>query len=201
MRRNTKIGLVIGVVVVVGLGLLIWQQQSNIPDYIPPESSRPVAGNPQATIVVEEFSDFQCPACKSAEVVVQDVLASLGDQVAFYYKHFPLTAIHPYAFQAALAAECANDQGKFWEYHNVLFQNQPNFSAGELMSYAGGLELDTESFSACLKSRAWQDVVRADMREGDGRKVNSTPSFFVNGEAVADWRQLKSVIQGQLIGG
>ncbi|MDZ4229757.1 MAG: thioredoxin domain-containing protein, partial [Candidatus Veblenbacteria bacterium] len=105
---------------------------------------------------------------------------------------------------AALAAECANDQGKFWEYHDQLFDKQPNFSRDELVVYATelGLTIEGESgFAACLDSRAETDVVRADMREGDQRKVSGTPTFFLNGEAVQDWSQLKAIIQAKLIGG
>jgi len=192
MKKSAIVGWIISIVVVVGIGWLIWQQQANIPDYNGMAGPRPVKGNAAATIVVEEFSDFQCPACKSAQPTAEDVINTFGDKIAFYYKHFPLTAIHPFAFRAALAAECANDQGKFWEYHDVLFQNQPNFSEDELVRYAGDLGLDGTSFSACVESRARQDVVRADMREGDNRNISGTPTFFVNGEAVADWTQLKS---------
>ena len=202
MKRNAKIGWFIAIaVVVLGLGYLMFRQQEDLPAYTLEAGDRPIKGSAEATILVEEFSDFQCPACKSAQGVVQDVVDTFGDKIAFTYKHFPLSSIHPFAMRAALASECANDQGKFWEYHDLLFANQPNFSEGELIAYAGDLELDTASFTACLKSRARQDIVRGDMREGDRRNVNSTPSFFVNGERVTEWTQLRSIIQGKLIGG
>lgn len=168
------------------------------------ESPRPTQGPTDAPIVLEEFSDFQCPACKSAEGAVKDVLDTFGDRIYFKYRHYPLVTIHTQAFRAALAAECANDQGKFWEYHNVLFENQPNFSRDDLVSYAKQLELKIDGddgFSSCLDSRAKTDVVRADMREGDQKGVSGTPTFFLNGEQVSDWSQLKSTIQAKLIGG
>ncbi|MFH1867252.1 MAG: DsbA family protein [Patescibacteria group bacterium] len=201
MRRVGKISWLIGGLAVVAIIALVIWQRANLPEYPDIDSPRPVLGNASAGIVIEEFSDFQCPACKSAGLASKEVVAAFGDQIAFYYKHFPLTTIHPYALRAAMASECANDQGKFWEYHDTLFANQPKFSQNELIGYAGDLELDVESFTACLKSRAKNDLVREDMKEGDRRNVRSTPSFFVNGEQVKDWIKLKDIIQAKLVGG
>lgn len=202
MRRNNK-NLWIGsaLLVAVALGVWLWRAAASRPNYPEINSPRPVAGKAEAAILVEEFSDFQCPACQAAQPTVKDMLQTLGDRIAFRYKHFPLLTIHPQAFRAALASECANDQGKFWDYHDKLFEKQPAFSRDELVGYAGELGLDTGSFAACLDSRAKSGVVREDMREAESRGVNSTPSFFVNGEPVQDWSKIKDVIQGKLIGG
>ncbi|MFH1112184.1 MAG: thioredoxin domain-containing protein [Patescibacteria group bacterium] len=201
MNRTAKIWIFVLVLIVTAIVLLWFWQSTDKPVYPDINSPRPWLGNKDATIVVEEFSDFQCPSCKSAEALVKDIVAAFGDRIVFFYKHFPLSSIHPFAFRAALAAECANDQGKYWEYHNLLFQNQPNFSENELINYAADLNLDAQNFSACLKSRAKEDVVKNDLREGDKRNLNATPTFFVNGDQVENWTQLKSIIQARLIGG
>jgi len=207
MTSNAKKGFWAGAAVVVIL-LVVWF--INRPTYNYPEqtSPRPVLGSASATIVVEEYSDFQCPACKQAQSVAKEVVATFGDKIAFYYKHFPLTQIHVMAFRAASASECANDQGKFWEYSDQLFLNQPNsssdlakFSDAALISYAGTLGLDTESFTQCLKSRSKDSIVRDDMHSGSSKRVQGTPTFFVNGQVVEDWTKLREVIQSKLIGG
>lgn len=172
--------------------------------YLGAAATRPIKGSPEAKLVLEEFSDFQCPACKSAQPIVDEVIKTFGERIQFKYRHYPLITIHPQAFRAALAAECANDQGKFWEYHDLLFANQPNFSRDDLLTYARQLQLNIDGdhgFAACLDARAKTEVVRADMREGEKRGVRGTPTFFLNGEAIADWSQLKNIIQAKLIGG
>jgi len=193
-----------GLVVIVALVGILMAASSKPPYRGGDETARPTQGPTDATLVLEEFSDFQCPACKSAQSTLKDVLATFGDRLNFRYYHFPLVTIHTQAFRAALAAECANDQGKFWEYHDLLFDNQPNFSRDDLVAYARQLDLniDGESgFAACLDARAKTDIVRADMREGDNRNIGGTPTFFLNGEMVEDWSKLKELIQAKLIGG
>lgn len=92
--------------------------------------SNPPKGNQSAQVVIVEFSDFQCPACKAAEPYVQQILQNYAGKIVLYYRNFPLTQLHPFAEKAAEASECANEQGKFWEYHDLLFQNQQEWSSG-----------------------------------------------------------------------
>jgi protein-disulfide isomerase len=170
-------------------------------------SPRPMQGSAQAKIVIEEFSDFQCPYCGKIQPVLKDIITTFGDRIAFYFKHYPLVAGHPYAFRAALAAECANDQGKFWEYHDMLFANQnvngsPKFNPDDLIGYARSLGLKEADFTACLNSRAKEKIVRADMADGDKRGIQGTPTFFINGqkfEFKKDYSELKDYIQGKLL--
>lgn len=198
MSNKTNLFFIIaGVVITIG-GIGIWLSMGSAPTYENVNSPRPVKGSSEAKVLVEEFSDFQCPACKSAQDTVKRVINEFGDQIRFEFKHFPLTTIHPQAFRAALASECANDQGKFWEYHDLLFINQPNFSPNELVSYAEGLGLNKDTFKACLDSRAKNDVVRADMAEASSRQINATPTFFVNGQVVQNWNQLGDIISAAL---
>ncbi len=207
MTNNAKKGFWVGAGVVVIL-LIVWFVNRPTYDYPDKVSPRPILGSSTASIVVEEYSDFQCPACKQAESVAKEVQTTFGDKIAFYYKHFPLTQIHVMAFRAASASECANDQGKFWEYHDQLFLNQPQssidlakFSDDALIGYAGTLGLDTNSFTQCLKSRSKDNVVRDDMHSGNIKNIQGTPTFFVNGVVVEDWSKLREVIQSKLIGG
>jgi len=190
----------VGVIVII---VALLQLSSSQADYAGPSyAPRPTLGSAESRIVVEEFSDFQCPACKSAQSVVDDINSTFGDKIYFKYRHYPLVTIHTQAFRAALAAECANDQGKFWEFHDILFDKQPNFSRADLITYARQIDLiidGVNGFAACLDSRAKTDIVRADMREGDQRGVKGTPTFFVNGEALQDWSKLKETIQAKLI--
>lgn len=200
MNKSKYLGLVIVLVILAGSGIYIWRTQ-NTPYYPVINSPRPYLGSAQAKVVIEEFSDFQCPACKAAQPLLEDIINTFGERIKFVYRHYPLVSIHTNAFRAALAAECANDQGKFWLYHDKLFAEQPVLSRSDLLSYANGLGLDNSKFTACLDSKAKAEVVRQDINEGDKRGVNSTPSFFLNGEKVADWTKLKELIQAKLIGG
>lgn len=200
LKKSVQGWLVFSGIVVVIVGYIIWQQV-NKPFYPDINSPRPVRGDTNSKVTVEEFSDFECPACKAAQPTVDDVLSTLGDKIKFEYKHFPLVSVHPQAFRAAQASECANDQGKFWEYHDALFQHQPDLSSSQLKSYAADLKLDATKFAACLDSGAKTGVVRADMQEGNQRGIDATPTFFVNGEKVDNWQNLKSIIQAKLVGG
>lgn len=168
------------------------------PKYTSPNPPRAVAGNPDAAVVVVEFGDFQCPACALAYQDVKRLKEKFGDKVAWKFYHLPLTNIHPYAFNAALAAECAHDQGKFWEMHDTLFENQKNLSRSDLRSYAEDLDLDMTNYDACFKSRAKSDNVKADIAESTKRNVASTPTFFVNDKEITNWAELEGVIDALL---
>lgn len=201
MKQSARIGIVAGVVVVILLIVWLVGRGSNGSTYPNINSPRPVLGGAEAKVSVEGFSDFECPACGAAKVVVDDVIKTFGDRIRFTYRHYPLVTAHLYAFLAAQASECANDQGQFWQYHDKLFANQSNLAESDLKAYAVELKLNTDSFNACLDSKAKRDVVRADMAEGNKRNLKGTPSFFINGAPLADWSKLKEAIQSKLLGG
>lgn len=144
------------------------------------------AGNPDAEVAIWEFADFQCPACGAfaGQVKPQVDLAYVETgKVKYVFYDFPLN-IHQNAFIAARAARCAEDQDRFWDFHDVLFQKQSEWSfssrpAGEFASYAADLGLDRGAFETCLDSDAHADVVTANMRLGDELRVNSTPTVMV----------------------
>lgn len=198
MTKQLKIFIIAGVVIVAGVIVAAVLTDGGGADYPVIESERPFLGRADASVIVQEFSDFQCPACQSAESTVKKIVQDYGDRIRFEYKHFPLTRIHPKAFSAALASECAHDQGKFWEYHDLLFLNQPNFSNPDLESYASQLGLDAASFSACLKSRAKADIVNSNMDEAESLGLTGTPTFFVNGKKLNSWGLLEQEVKAVL---
>lgn len=150
-----------------------------------PESSREPKGNPSAIVTVEEFADLQCPACKSAHATINGaLLAQYGDRIRFEFRHMPLTGIHPYALEAAQAAECAADQGNFWEFVDLTFANQSAMNADAIRAWGAELGLDADLFDRCIRSGIKKDTVLDDRDEGLARNVNGTPTYFVNGQIV-----------------
>ena len=145
------------------------------------EASGPAIGPENAPVTIVEFSDYQCPYCKRAEPVIQQVLERYPDQVRFVYRHFPLDRIHPQARGASEAAACANEQGRFWDFHAKLFAADAKFDADSLRQYASDLELDLEAFQTCVDERRFQADIEADLVEGRQAGVSGTPAFFVNG--------------------
>jgi len=145
----------------------------------------PAWGPANSKIVIVEFSDFECPYC---EVFYGDGYQQLkkryGDKIRFVYKDFPLPQ-HPNAYPAALAANCANEQGKFWEYHDVLFQNQINLSGTALVSYAQKVGVaDIPKFEDCFKTQKYKAVVDANIQYGQSKFADATPTFYINGQIV-----------------
>lgn len=142
----------------------------------------PFFGPEDAPITIIEFSDFECPFCQRhfAQVYPQ-LLAEYPGQIRFVYKDFPLTSIHPNARDAALAAQCADEQGEFWDYHDLLFSGRLAFTVESYQQYASELELDAEAFATCLDEERYSEQVAADMDLARTLGVQSTPTFFING--------------------
>jgi protein-disulfide isomerase len=147
----------------------------------------PSAGNVNAKVIVVEFSDFQCPFCAKALPTVSQIKETYGDKILFVYRDFPLHDIHPEAGKAAEAAQCAFEQGLFWEYHDNIFEKQGEWvgvGVPKFKEYAGALGLNVESFNECLDSGKYADEVEADLLEGQHFGVTGTPSFFINGRKI-----------------
>ena len=142
-----------------------------------------------ATVTVVEFSDLECPACRAAQPLVTQLLAEYGDQVQFVFRHYPLVSIHPNAQPAAVFAQAAADQGKFWEVKELLFASQPEWSAirdseeltTTFLGYAESLGLSTSELETTMKDARVLDIVRKDMSDGNTAGITGTPTFFVNG--------------------
>lgn len=195
-KRTVKIVSVIVVLVVLYIAYQ-WLFGASYPDIFTP---KPVFGNPDANVKIIEFSDLQCPACKAAHPVVQQIKEEFGENISFQYYHFPLRAIHPYAQKAAEAVECAHDQGKFWEYLDVAFSASPELQNRNLKKLAGAVGLDVEKFSACLDSGSKWKVVDGDYRFGTVRDVLGTPTFFINEKKLDRWdyETIKAAIEREL---
>jgi protein-disulfide isomerase len=140
-------------------------------------------GPEDAPIVIVEFSDFQCPFCQRANPSVDQVLKTYGDKIRFVYRHYPLPN-HPDARPAAEAAACAQEQGKFWPYHDRLFANVAKLSGKDLKDHAAAVGLDTAQFGSCVDGRRQKARVDADIAEADAAGVSGTPAFFINGRAL-----------------
>ena len=140
-----------------------------------------IDGSADAAVTLVEYGDFQCPSCGAAHPIVQQVREALGDRLRFVYRHFPLSQMHEYAFGAAEAAEAAGAQGKFWEMHDMLFENQEALSEQDLLSYAADLGLDVDRFASDLNDGTFDEKVRHDFMGGVKSGVNGTPTFFING--------------------
>jgi protein-disulfide isomerase len=140
----------------------------------------PSKGAPSAPVVIVEFADFECPACGMARPVVDEMLKRFSGQARLVFKHFPLT-IHQYAEKAARAAVAAQKQGKFWEMHAALFDNQQKLEASNVESLAKSIGLDMTRFVQDRDSEASADIVARDRKQGEGLEISSTPSLFING--------------------
>ena len=146
-----------------------------------------VRGAADGKVTLVEFGDFQCPACAAYEPLVRQVAEDNKTVLKVVYKHFPLTQIHQNALISAKAAEAAGVQGKFWEMHDMLYDKQPEWSTGlnardMIMKYAAELKLDTKKFSDDLNSKALEDKIFAEAKEGTKLGVQGTPTFFLNGK-------------------
>ncbi len=138
-------------------------------------------GSADAPVTIIEFSDYQCPFCRRAEPIIEELLKRYPNEVRFVYRHFPLDSIHPRARAASEAALCAGDQGKFWPYHELLFGEDADLEVAGLEAAAEQAELDLEAFRACVSERRHRAAVEADVADGRSAGVTGTPAFFVNG--------------------
>jgi len=142
----------------------------------------PAWGPEDAPVTIVEFSDFQCPFCgRFHQQTYPRLRETYGDRIRFVYRDFPILQLHPNALISAQAANCANEQGKYWEYHDLLLTNQDQSDRTALSNFAAQLELNMTAFDECLDSGRYEQEVNADTRAGSGYGVTGTPTFFING--------------------
>jgi len=154
----------------------------------------PIRGDPNAPITILEFSDFQCPFCARFHVQTLPLLFEeyiAAGKVNLVYRDFPIQSIHPNALPAAVAAECANEQGKFWEYHDTLFEKQSvwarlnsDAAISTFSQFATDVGLEQQQFDSCLGSGKYLEEVQHDMREGREYDITGTPGFFIGNEEI-----------------
>ena len=152
-------------------------------------------GPADAPVTLVEYGDYQCPYCGRAYPIVKRAQRALGNELRFVFRNFPLAEAHPHARLAAQAAEAAGAQGKFWEMHDTLFENQDALEAEDIMGYAESLGLDTARFARDLEAETFAKRVRDDFRSGVKSGVNGTPTFFMNGARYdGSWANVESFI-------
>jgi protein-disulfide isomerase len=148
-------------------------------------STKTPRGTASASVIVTEYGDFQCPACAYAhKEITTPLLAKYDGNIRFDFRQFPLRSIHPYALPAAQASECAADQGKFWEFFDHTYEHQDTLAEKPYIAWATELGLNVDLFTRCIDSGMKKSVVLEDLAMGEKVGVNSTPSYFVNGELV-----------------
>ena len=196
--------------------------QSQLPTNQPKQPAKisvdddPVRGNIDAPITIIEFSDFQCPFCAKFHVQTLPLLLENyidTGKVKLVYRDFPIQNIHPNAMPAAVAAECADEQGKYWEYHDILFENQNQWNELETTSviavftqYALEIELNQEQFNTCLTGGKYLNEIRIDLNDGREYGVTGTPGFFIGNDNLGfvelkgaqPFESFKKIIDSQL---
>ena len=187
-KHNRQKYLRIGVIViglVLAAGYFLWPRPKALAVSQDRLLDDPVMGPPTAAVTIVEYGDFGCPACRGwyHAGIIDRVIDIYGDQVRFVWRDFPIiTAQSP---KAAEAGQCAYDQGLFWEYHDLLFEQAPSLRTGDLKRYAEDLGLDSTLFNQCLDSRQHQATVDKDLQDAYRRRFRGTPSFLVNDQPLA----------------
>jgi protein-disulfide isomerase len=169
------------------------------PAYSIATDDQPMRGSPSAPVTIIEFTDFQCPACASTQPLLEELVKEYGDKVRLVVRDFPLTQ-HANALKAAEAAEAAREQGKYWEFIALLFQNQSALEVEKLKEYATRLGLDRKRFDDALATGKYSEKVRRDLSDGTRIGISSTPSVFINGRLVREKTRetLKSAVEAAL---
>lgn len=208
MSRNAWI--IFSVMALLVLGGLVWMSQGNRLDVSDVDASQVLApeerngqtgdhilGNPDAKVVIVEYGDYQCPGCASAASILDEVAQKYSDDVAFVYRHFPLSTIHPNARAAAAAAEAAGLQDRYWQMHNRLFTSQNEWGGlsgaqrtDMFETYAREIGIDADKLREDLGLDSISAKINFDTALGRNLGVTGTPTIFVNGEKVSDWHAL-----------
>jgi len=174
MKKSYIVGIIVVVILLLGVGMFLnGKKYSPTGQYL----DKTFKGSADAQVVIVEYSDFQCPACRAAVGTSDALVENYNDKIKFVYKNFPLRSTHPQAQKAAEAAECVKDLGgDYWAYHDILFQNQNALYPANLKDYASRMDVDID---ACLDSGAMQGIVESDYQEGLQKGVRATPTFFI----------------------
>jgi protein-disulfide isomerase len=142
-----------------------------------------ILGNPNAPVTLLEYGDYECPHCGEAHWTVKALHEALGDNLRYVYRNFPLTEVHPHAETAAEAVEAAGVQGRFWEMHDAVFENQDALEEDDLATYAADVGLDANKVVAEIEGGAYRDRIQEDIDSGNQLGVDGTPAFFINGQS------------------
>lgn len=191
---NKKSFIWMAVVIIALVGLIFWGAKGAAEINPPFEltSIHPldnVEGNASSSVLLIEYSDFECPACRTYYPILKQLMVEFGGKIAFVYRNFPLIEIHANADFAARAAQAAAKQGKFWEMHDLLFEKQAEWESVTNVeplfeSYASLAGISVEQFKADYNSRDIINLVRAERANAIKLKLQGTPSFFINGKQI-----------------
>ncbi len=152
----------------------------------------PFKGGAKAPVAIVKFEDFQCPFCKQVQATFAQLLTRYGNKVKLVHRDFPIDSLHPQARKAAEAARCANEQGKFWGYHDKLYASELKDDSGQLKGFAKEVGLDVSAFDRCVASGKYKAAVQKDVEEGSSLGVTGTPAFFINGRPLSGAQPLES---------
>jgi protein-disulfide isomerase len=153
-----------------------------------------IQGPADAAVTLVQYGDYECPYCGAAYPIIKEVQARMGERLRFVFRNFPITTSHPHAEQAAEAAEAAAAQGRFWEMHDLLYENQARLRDDDLRAYAVKLGLDVELFDAELAEHVHAARVREDFMSGVRSGVNGTPTFYIHGVRYDDSYDLETLL-------
>jgi protein-disulfide isomerase len=166
-----------------------------VPRFAVSTEGAPQRGPSDAPVTLVEFSDFHCPFCKQTQRTLTLLFERFPDKLRLVYRNFPLDSAHPEARRAAEAARCAHDQGKFWEYHDLLFTNAPKAGPQELRRYAERVGLDVARFDKCVGDRVHRVTVQRDVDDGFRLGIAATPTFFINGRPLSGAQPMDAFIR------
>ena len=193
MDRMTRLAVSAALVLAASAGSFL-VARGRVKPYSPAAPGYRTLGPADAKVTIVEFSDFECPACRVAEPPMRAILKLYEGKVRLVFKHFPLERMHRFARPAAIASECAGRQGKFWEFHHDLYDNQSQWPTEKfeerMTAFARNAKLDEAAWGACRKDPAVDAAVTADAKDGENAWVGSTPPFFINGKRFVGALQL-----------
>ena len=153
-----------------------------------------IQGPTEAAVTLVEYGDYECPYCGAAYPIIKEVQSRMGERLRFVFRNFPITTSHPHAEQAAETAEAAAAQGRFWQMHDLLYENQRRLRDPDLRDYAERLALDVERFDKELADHVHAARVREDFMSGVRSGVNGTPTFYINGTRHDDSYEVETMV-------
>ncbi|MFH1366953.1 MAG: thioredoxin domain-containing protein [Patescibacteria group bacterium] len=203
-KLSINILIVLSLVVLLILAISVFSFSRKTKTYDFPEVSRqsPTLGDKKAKIQIIEFGDFECPFCAELAVSFNKLKEEYKEDIRIVWKDFPIYSIHAQAMTAAEVARCSQKQGKFWEMHDKIFENQRNLSSDLYVVLAEEIGLDIDRFASCVNNHETIKLIEADINEGTGLGVNGTPHFYVNQYVFTElptYEQLKKIINEELI--
>lgn len=159
-----------------------------------PTSGAPSKGSEHAPVTIVKFEDYQCPFCREVQPIFTELLSRYNRKIRLVHKDLPLEAIHPLARPTAEAARCANEQGKFWTYHDKLYASAPKLSAEDLKNYAKELGLNVGLFDLCFATGKYRAIVKKDISDGVQLGLTGTPTFFINGREISGAQPVETFV-------